>query len=180
MTAAVPVETDNHRLLVLRHAKSSWDDPALADHDRPLAPRGVRAAALLRDHFAHVAVAPDLVLCSSARRTVQTWEGIADAFPPDVRVSVEGELYGASDDHLLGRLCLVPEAVRCVLVIGHNPGVEDLCSGLVGAGDPGLQARLETKFPTGAVATFVVPVPWDELQWGIAELIGFVVPRDLK
>ncbi len=180
MTAAPTDGADHHLLLVLRHAKSSWKTPGLADHDRPLAPRGVRAAAALQHHFTDLEIVPDLVLCSSATRAVETWKGVAGAFPPATAVVVEDELYGANDDHLLGRLCLVPESVGSVLLIGHNPGVEDLCSGLVGSGDPVLQARLETKFPTGALATFFVPVPWDELDWGGAELIGFVVPRNLE
>ncbi len=171
---------DHHLLMVLRHAKSSWDHPCLADHDRPLAPRGLRATAALRDHFVDLEIVPDLVLCSTATRAVETWKGVAAAFPAETSVVVEDGLYGASDDHLLGRLCLVPESVGSVMLIGHNPGIGDLCSGLVGAGDPGLQARLETKFPTGAVATFFVPLPWDELNWGSAELIGFVVPRNLE
>jgi phosphohistidine phosphatase len=180
MAAPGADEANHHLLLVMRHAKSSWNTPGLADHDRPLAPRGVRATAALLDHFTDLEIVPDLVLCSSATRAVETWKRVAGAFPPATAAVVEDELYGASDDHLLGRLCLVPEQVGSVLLIGHNPGVEDLCSGLVGAGDPVLQARLEAKFPTGALATFFVPVPWDELDWGGAELIGFVVPRNLE
>jgi phosphohistidine phosphatase len=167
------------RLVLLRHAKSSWDTPGLEDHERPLARRGSRAVAALRRHVAAGAVAPDLVLCSTARRAVETWEGIASAFPSDIQVEFTAGLYGATAEELLGRLRQVPEGIECVLVVGHNPGLEDLATGLVGRGDDERRRRLETKFPTGALATLVVPVPWAELGWGDAELVDYVVPRDL-
>jgi phosphohistidine phosphatase len=167
------------KLLLLRHAKSSWDTPGLADHERPLARRGIRAVAALRRHVAAGAVAPDLVLCSTARRAVETWEGIAPAFQPDIQVEFTAGLYGATAEELLRRLRQVPEDIGCVLVVGHNPELEVLASGLVGRGDDELRHRLETKFPTGALATLVVSGPWAELAVGDAELAGYVVPRDL-
>jgi phosphohistidine phosphatase len=169
----------NRRLLLLRHAKSSWDDPGLPDHDRPLAPRGRRAVDAMHDHFAERRIAPDLVLCSTARRTVETWEAIAPAVPSAVTVEFDDDLYGAAASTLLRRVRRVSDDVDCVLVVAHNPGMEDLAQGLVGAGDTELRQRLDWKFPTGALATLTIPPSWADLYWGAAELADYVVPRDL-
>jgi phosphohistidine phosphatase len=165
-------------LVLLRHAKSSWKT-GLADHDRPLAPRGSRAVAALRRHVAGAHLAPDLVLCSTARRAVDTWEGIAPACPPGTPVEFDPELYGANAGDLLRRLRQLPAATRCVLVVGHNPGLEDLATGLAGSGPADLMGRLHTKFPTGALVTLAVPGPWAGLRWNSAALAGYVVPREL-
>lgn len=168
-----------HHIHLLRHAKSSWDDPGLPDHDRPLAPRGRRAAERLSRHVATIGVAPDLVLCSSAIRAVETWEGIKSGFPPDTQVAVSPELYEAAAPSLLGRLNLLAETVRSVLIIGHNPSIEALAIGLTGAGAADAIARIKTKYPTGALATLVVEEAWAELAWESAALESFVVPREL-
>jgi phosphohistidine phosphatase len=165
-------------LVLLRHAKSSWKT-GLADHDRPLAPRGSRAVAALRRHVAGAHLAPDLVLCSTARRAVDTWEGIAPACPPGTPVEFDPELYGANAGDLLRRLRQLPAATRCVLVVGHNPGLEDLATGLAGSGPADLMGRLHTKFPTGALVTLAVPGSWAGLRWNSAALAGYVVPREL-
>jgi phosphohistidine phosphatase len=167
------------RLHLLRHAKSSWADTRLEDRERPLAPRGEQALTLLARHIGRAGVAPGLVLCSPARRTRMTLAGIAAALPRDVRTVVEDELYGASERVLFARLRQVPDAVSEVMVIGHNPGLEELAVSLAGSGDGSLRARLMTKFPTGALATFSFSARWAELAPGAAQLEGFVVPRDL-
>ena len=166
--------------MLLRHAKSSWETAGLADHERPLAPRGRRAVAALRRHLAGAGFAPDQVLCSTARRAVETWEGVAPAFPPGTPVELAEELYGATAGTLLRRLRQLPEAVGGVLLVGHNPGLSDLATGLAGSGAADLLRRLEAKFPTGALATLVLPDPWASVRWGSAELAGYVVPRDLS
>ena len=170
----------SRRLLLLRHAKSSWATAGLADHDRPLAPRGNRAVAALRRHLADAHVTPDLVLCSTARRAVETWDGIAPACPAGTPVEFDRALYGASAGDLLSRLRRLPATVGCVLLVGHNPGLEDLATGLAGSGRVDLLRRLGTKFPTGALATLVVPGPWEGLRWSTAESAGYDVPRDLS
>jgi phosphohistidine phosphatase len=175
----------SRRLVLLRHAKSSWDaakTAGLADHDRPLAPRGRRAVAALRHHLEGTDIVPDLVLCSTARRAIETWDGIAPAFPPDTPVERTPELYGATATDLLRRLRQLPDAIGCALVIGHNPGLEDLATGLAASasGPADLLRRLETKFPTGALATLVVPGPWADLRWSMADLTSYVVPRELS
>jgi phosphohistidine phosphatase len=166
-------------LWLLRHAKSSWDEPDLPDRLRPLAGRGVRAARAMAGHLRATAVGPDLVLCSPARRAVQTWEGVAPGVPPDTVVEIDEAIYHAEGDELLARLRDVQSGIGSVLVVGHNPGLQDLAVDLVGSGDPGLRERLLTKFPTGALATLEVPGEWPDMKWGAASLVAFVVPREL-
>ena len=113
------------RLYLLRHATSSWEDPALADHDRPLAGRGRRAAAALADHMAEHQIVPEFVLCSTALRTRETY-GRLEAVLEGAPVLYERRMYAASADDLLELLRTVPEQISSVLLIGHNPGLEEL------------------------------------------------------
>jgi phosphohistidine phosphatase len=168
-----------HGIYLLRHVKSSWDDPGLADHDRPLAPRGRSSGKRLRRHIRAAGLAPDLVLCSSAVRAVQTCEAIRAALPPDTRVEISGELYGADAPALLCRLNGLPESVRSVLVIGHSPAIDGLAIGLVGTGDPTAVERMTAKYPTGGLAVLATETAWAELGWNAATVEEFVVPREL-
>jgi phosphohistidine phosphatase len=165
------------QLFLLRHAKSSWDDSELVDHDRPLAPRGRRAAKLIAEHVGRERVRPALVLCSSARRTRETLERIAPALGEGIPVHIERELYGASEQRLLERLQAIEDGVESLLLIGHNPGVEQLALSLAGSGEK--LARVRSKYPTGALATLEFPSGWSELRPGIAELTAFVTPKQL-
>ncbi len=166
-------------LYLLRHAKSSWDDTSLADPDRPLAPRGRKAAQRVGAHMRQAKIQPDLVLCSSAARAVQTYEAVAAAVGGGVELSIEDDLYGASSSELLGRLHGLPETAGSVLLIGHNPGLQDLTLELAGNEDSALLAEVGDKFPTGALACLSVLVPWTVLARGEAVLVSVVVPRSL-
>jgi len=166
-------------LYLLRHAKSTWDEPVASDHDRSLAPRGRRAARLVADHLRDAAISPALVLCSSARRTQETLELIRPALGPSAVVLIEQGLYGASAGELLGRVHEVEVSVPSVMVIAHNPGLEDLATALAGAGAGAASARMAVKFPTAALAVLTVPTAWRDLAPGAATLADFVVPRDL-
>jgi phosphohistidine phosphatase len=161
------------RLFLLRHAKSSWDDAGLADRDRPLAPRGRRAVEVMARHLRDETISPSLVLSSPARRTRETLDGLA----PSGEVQIEDELYGASAADLLERLRRLPDSKESVMLIGHNPAIQELALSLAGAGDR--RADLERKFPTGALATLTVPDSWHELGPGSADLVEFVRPKDL-
>ena len=162
------------RLFLLRHAKSSWDHPGVADHDRPLARRGRRAAELIAHHLQSEGISPSLVLCSSARRTRETLELAG----PGGEARIERELYGASKEDLLDRLRQVPDTVESVMLIGHNPAVQEVALDLA-AGGEGL-AQVERKYPTGGLATLTFAGPWGELRSGRAELEGFVTPKELE
>jgi phosphohistidine phosphatase len=165
------------QLFLLRHAKSSWDDADLADHDRPLAPRGERALKLMAEHLGRERVTPALVLCSSAVRTRETLERIAPALGEGIPVEIERGLYGASEQRLLERLRAVDDEVESVMLIGHNPGVAQLARSLAGSGRN--VADLSGKYPTGAVATLEFSGRWGDLQPGRAELTDFVTPKQL-
>jgi phosphohistidine phosphatase len=166
------------RLYVLRHAKSSWNQPDLPDQERPLSGRGRGAAKGMAKHLRTEGLSPSLVLCSSALRARQTLDALAPALPKDTAISVEDGLYGAGAQELLQRLRDVPEPCPSVLLIGHNPAVQELTLLLAGSGK-GLD-RAATKFPTAALATLEVDSAlWSELGPAGAELVAFVVPRDL-
>jgi phosphohistidine phosphatase len=163
------------RLFLLRHAKSSWDDPGIDDHDRPLAPRGRRASALIAEHLRRERIAPGLVLCSSARRTQETLERVMAPDPAKVRI--ERELYGASSEDLLRRLREVSDEVESVMLIGHQPAIQELALDLAGEG-PEL-VRVKAKFPTAALATLAFAGGWSGLGSGSAELVAYVKPKQL-
>ena len=174
------MEHDERRHLhLLRHAKSSWDHPALADHDRPLAARGRRAADALADHLLGVAGPPELVLCSSAARTTETLERIRPGLPDRVEVVVDSRIYHAGTTGMLHLLREIVGERQSVMLIGHNPGMHDLACTLTGGGPSDLVDRLFTKYPTGALATFSFAAPWADLGPATATLDDFVVPRDL-
>ena len=174
----LPHEAPMRTLHVLRHAKSSWDDAGLDDQDRTLAPRGERAATLLGVYLAQERVAPDLVLCSSARRAIDTWQRVAAQLPRVPRVRREDALYAASARALLDRLRRVDDAsVGSLVLVGHEPGLGELARTLVAA-DADAVRRL-AKFPTTALASFAVAGAWSELGRCDVALTRFVRPSDL-
>lgn len=163
-------------LYLLRHAKSSWADASLPDDERPLAPRGRRACAALCRHFESIELDVDLVLCSPAVRTRETWDGVRAG----VRcrdVVYEPTVYGASAGELLDLVRGVNDGVGSVLLIGHNPGLGELADILAGRGE--LLALLHDGFPTGAFATLGFDGAWSELAERCGYLQDFVRPRDL-
>jgi phosphohistidine phosphatase len=157
------------RLFILRHAKSSWDDPGLADHERPLAPRGRRAVEAIAAHLNAEGITPDLVLCSSSRRTRETLEGVAD-------------LYAASCEDVLERLHQVPDEIGSVMLVGHNPTLQALVLRLAddeAATNGSPLAEVRRKFPTGALATLTFDGTWQELSPRSARLASYVRPKSL-
>jgi phosphohistidine phosphatase len=165
-------------LYLLRHAKSSWDRTNLDDHDRPLAPRGKRSMKAMARHIRKADVHPDLVLCSSAARARQTLDRVLPALAASTAFEVEDALYTFDDGELLRRLRLVPATVGALMVVGHNPAMQDLTLRLAGRGDD--LERVRTKFPTGALATLRIPrATWRGLRPGSAELVSLVTPKDL-
>ena len=165
------------RLYLLRHAKSSWDDPTLADDERPLAPRGRRAAKVMAKHLGREGIAPALVLCSPSTRTRQTLTRIAPGLGKNAEVQIEPRLYAASAPVLLAVLHEVPDEVESVMLIGHNPGIQDLALSLASSGSE--RTRVRSKFPTAALATLELKATWRELEPGSAELVSFVKPKEL-
>jgi phosphohistidine phosphatase len=160
----------------LRHGKSDWTDGSLPDADRPLSPRGRSACALIAEHLHTDRLIPDLVLCSSARRTRQTVEHIAGALPAAVPVLTEDRLYLADVCDLLDRLREVDDGVPTVMMVGHNPGMQALAAGLLPVGE---RPRVSV-FPTAALAVEDLAVGrWAELGPSTTRLVSFVTPRSL-
>ena len=169
-----------HQLLLLRHAKSSWDSAGIPDRDRPLNPRGRRAAAAMRQAMRDLGLAPDLILVSTAKRTLETM-GALEPWDDTPLIEPMDDLYLASEASLLGTLRAVAETVRTVLLIGHNPGMHELAVTLTdprGSADR-LVRGVRDGFPTGALAEFSVAGPWSRLGAGGARLIRFLTPRML-
>lgn len=167
-------------LLLLRHAKSGWDDPCLADFDRPLAPRGESAAMRMGRELADRGWLPDLALVSPAARTRQTWTLASAELPRKPPAEFPEALYEASADRILDLIRKASDTANTLLVLGHNPGLEDLARRLART-EPGAEAllRLHAKFPTGALARFAFEGGWRALQTGSGRLTDFIRPKDL-
>jgi phosphohistidine phosphatase len=170
------------RLLLLRHAKSSWKDDTVEDHERPLNARGRSAAAALGRYLRAEGLLPDLALLSSARRTQESWSRLASEWPePLPPAKVLRGLYLAPPSQLLAQIRRAPNTARTLLVLGHNPGLESLARLLAGPGSTAeAQRDLQAKFPTGALALFDCDLEsWEALRRGSASLQRFVTPRAL-
>jgi phosphohistidine phosphatase len=167
-------------LLLLRHAKSSWDDPSLPDFQRPLAPRGMKAAPRMGRYMRENDLIPDVVLCSAAVRTRQTWALVSAELRCEPEVRFQRGLYLSDPAHLLMEIHVQPDAAGTVLLIGHNPGIETLARRLAGFGPDGELERLSTKYPTGALAVLrYAGERWSGVIRGSCELESFVRPKDL-
>lgn len=169
MIGAMTDETPR-TLHLLRHAKSSRDDPALADRDRPLAPRGLRNAAVLAETLSRARFGPELVLCSPALRTRETLAAIAPALASAPEIRFEERLYGAAAEELVAVLRSVPDPIGSVLLIGHNPGLEELGDLL----DPGAAPE---PLPTCALLAFELAGRFGGIGEGRGRLLARTVPR---
>ena len=163
--------SDARRLILLRHAKSDWPD--VPDRDRPLAKRGRRDAPVIGRWLRDYGYLPEAVVCSAARRTRQTWELVAPALGGSPSVTFEPRAYAASALTLLYLVRELPLGYRAALLIGHNPGIEELASSLAGNGE-------HLRFPTAAVAVLEFPGDWADLAPGQARLLAYTTPADLK
>ncbi len=143
------------QLILMRHAKSDWGSPDLADHDRPLNKRGRAAAPQMADWLLQQGFVPDRILCSSAVRTQQTAERMLPQWDSDVAVQVNGDLYLASPERILHSICSDAGDAACLMVLAHNPGMQTLVSHL---------ADNYLSFPTAAVAVFELDID-DWSQW---------------
>ncbi len=171
------------RILLLRHAKSSWRDAALADHDRPLNRRGTQAAGRMGSYLAEAGLLPDLVLCSTAVRTKQTWKLASKAMgKPAATLRMRRALYHATPSDLLMEIRQSPDEVETLMLVGHNPGLELLTWRLAGPdSDAAAQERLQRKYPTAGLAVLRCPEGgWDSIDEGRCRLQSFVTPAALE
>ena len=164
-------------LLLLRHAKSSWEQAD--DHERDLTPRGIEAARQLGAWLARNRLRPDLVLCSTATRAQHTWQLAGEALPDMLPKRDLPALYLASADRLLEIVRTEGGSAARLLMVGHNPGLGEFASRVSGRGDPGALTALRTKFPTAALAHLRFEVEgWRAIDYELGELVSFWRPRD--
>ena len=167
-------------LYLLRHAKSSWDDPTLADHDRPLAPRGRKAAPRMAVWLRTEARRPDMVICSSAARARETWDLIARELQPAPEVDIRRSVYDAGPDQLIATARGAPARVATLMLVGHNPAMEEAAALLAGGGDTRALATMQSKYPTAALAELSFDVDnWADIGRDAGYLARFVRPKDL-
>lgn len=162
------------RLILTRHAKSSWDDPLTPDHDRPLNARGQASAADLGAWLASRGYIPGEVLCSDALRTQATWAGLSPALPGAPILTLKPALYHASADTM--QAVLQKATAATVMMIGHNPGIAEFARLLLAR--PPAHPEF-ARYPTAAtlVADFDIP-NWEALAWGQGSAVDFFIPRE--
>ncbi|HET6633552.1 MAG TPA: histidine phosphatase family protein [Streptomyces sp.] len=171
MSAEVP-----RSIVLLRHAKADW--PEVADHERPLAEQGRRDAPAVGEWLTAQGHSPQLALCSTATRTRETWKLVAHHLPERPRTVYEERIYEASPGEIIALLNDVDDEVRDVLVVGHNPGMENLAGTLAGQSDGDALAGLSRSgFPTAAVAVLRFNGSWKSVEPGVGTLTDFWAPR---
>ncbi len=167
---------------ILRHAKSDQSDGSIDDHERPLNGRGREVAPRMGAYLKGKGYKPDLILCSTSRRTVETCELVRPSLG-DMTVTFESGLYLAEAQAIIERLRRLDDALGSAMVIGHNPGLEELADDLSQSpktsDEERLHKRLREKFPTCALAVITLPVKrWRELKPGTGTLVDLMRPRD--
>jgi phosphohistidine phosphatase len=158
-------------LLLLRHAKSSWDDPLLRDFERPLAERGKRDAPRMGKALSERGPLPDFVLCSTAKRARSTMKRFVKAAGITVEPQMEEGIYEASSPSLMKIVRSLPPTSAVALMVGHNPGFEDLVTRLAVAFD---------RMPTAALACVEIDVEaWEDVEDGKGKLVWLLTPKEI-
>lgn len=165
-------------LTLLRHAKSGWDDPVARDFDRPLNPKGQRAAAMMGRHMRDLGLAFDRVVASPAVRVMETLDHVGRGYGADLAPEWDRRIYLASAATLLDLVQTLPQDADRVLLVGHNPGLEELVL-LLSSAEDALRGDVEVKFPTASLAVLQLADGWPSADAGRATLTRFVRPRDL-
>jgi phosphohistidine phosphatase len=170
------------RLMLLRHAKSSWAEPGMDDQDRPLNARGLAAAPLIGAYMRKHEMEPTLVLCSPARRARETWALVAAELKAPPTAVFDDAIYDFGDGgRLMHSLKTRAAGAPAVLIVGHNPAIENLASRLIGHGGEKPRKRLASKYPTGALAVIDFgATSWHEIEDGSGTLTMFIRPRDVE
>jgi len=168
------------RLMLLRHAKADRAEPGGSDHARPLTPRGEETAARVGTYLASHGLVPDRVLCSPSRRTKETWAAAAKELGAAPPVSYEAKLYDATSDTILALIRESETPIHSLLVIGHNPGLQELAVALIASGDVEARERLREKLPTSGLVVIDLAVDvWTALHRKSGRLDRLLVPRAL-
>jgi phosphohistidine phosphatase len=169
------------RLMLLRHAKAELAASGQRDHERALTPRGREVASMVGAYMAQHSHIPDKALVSTARRARDTWDLVAPAFLKQPAVAYEPRIYEASPNAILGALQETDAGIHTLLVVGHNPGLQELAKLLTASGDIEARQRLIEKYPTAALAVIDFPIDaWSDLHPQGGRLDRFVTPRALE
>ena len=167
-------------LTIMRHAKSDWGDAQLDDFDRPLNDRGRKAAKVVGRELKRRRARFDLVLASPALRVRETLKGVEHGYGESFPVRFDPQLYGATLRTLADFVRNIAGEVHAPLLIGHNPGLQELVLALTRKDDRDLRGRIQAKFPTGAVAIVALPAPrWDEVERESGEMVELILPKEL-
>jgi phosphohistidine phosphatase len=167
-------------LTLLRHAKSGWDDPVSRDFDRPLNVRGRKAARVIGRAMRDEGLSFDMIIASPAVRVVETLRDVGEGYGHELEPEQDHALYLASPAVLLDRIHHVDDKVERLLVVGHNPGLEQLTLLLSGASEDGLRSEAELKYPTATLAEIRFDVEsWSDVKAAAGTLTRFIRPRDL-
>lgn len=166
------------RLLLLRHAKAAAGDP---DFDRPLTSHGRRAAGLVGEHLAKHELLPDRILCSSSRRTRETFAAIVAHLRGDTDVKLSRLLYEAGNGHYLDQIGRYGGSAQTLLVVGHNPAIQDTAALIIGSGNTNLRDEVANRFPTAGLAVIDFDRgKWEGITPGSGRIVAFFRPRDLE
>jgi phosphohistidine phosphatase len=166
------------RLMLLRHAKSDWSSAGMPDRERPLNKRGRETVPKVAKFIVSAGLLPDSIISSTALRTRQTCDLIAAALPPSTKVGFEDRLYEADAETILAVIRATPDDSHCVLLIGHNPGLQETALMLVSSGDERARSRMREKFPTAGLAVIDFSIDrWAKLKFGRGRLDRFVTPK---
>jgi phosphohistidine phosphatase len=175
------VRTVPKRLILLRHAKSAWDNPSLADFDRPLSTRGRKSAPIMGAYLARRGMVPGLVLTSSAKRALETLDLVYAGWQVKPTVRKLKSLYLAMPREMLRRVQAIGRDPDCVMLVGHNPAIADLASWLCSTGEMAHRGSLAHKFPTAAVAVIDFAVEdWAEVDAETGKLVDFATPKQVE
>ncbi len=166
------------RVYILRHAKSSWAQPGIGDHERPLNGRGRSVLPLMAAAMADRNYQPDTVFCSTAVRTKSTLSGICQEFPA-APISYEQSLYAAPAETFLNCIQGCGD-VQSMLIVAHNPACDDFIRMMCQNDGAAMGKYLQKHFPTGALAIIdIAAQQWSAINWGAGDLIDFITPREL-
>jgi phosphohistidine phosphatase len=167
-------------LTLLRHAKSTWNDPVARDFDRPLNKRGRKAAHAVGRAMRSGGLRFDRVIASPALRVTETLDGLAEGYGGPLDPVYDQRVYLASPATLLDLIHEVPDATETLLIVGHNPGLESLTLLLTADDGDALRSEVAVKYPTATLAEISLPVDhWREVARGMGRVTRFVRPRDL-
>lgn len=168
-------------LSLLRHAKSSWKNPTLPDRERPLSARGIGDAPVMGRTMAERGIDPELVLCSSARRTVDTLALVLPELKIEPKVVYEDALYHASPSEMLDMLRTIQPGTSRIMLVGHNPEIQALALDLIGAGPKHMRDRLKDKYPTAGLAVINFNAGlWSGIEINGGSLSLFLTPKALR